>query len=140
MIIDFRTRPPFKSFLGLHLYHMGDSGDPRAISPFASEPAPSKVHQSIEMFIQEMDEVGITKTVIMGRQGGPTYGSVSNDDVAELASLYPGRFYMLGGVGLHDVPAAVAEIERVVAMGFKGIAVEGGWQEPAVYCDDESLY
>jgi predicted TIM-barrel fold metal-dependent hydrolase len=88
-----------------------------------------------------MDEAGISQAVVMGRQAGPKYGCVSNDDVAELGELHPGRFHLFGGVSLNDVPAAVAEVERVVGtMSFKGIAVDGGWSEPPVYIDDEVLY
>lgn len=140
MIIDFRLRPPFKSYLGLHLFATGGSGDPRFLSPFTCEPAPSKVHGSIDMFMQEMDEAGVTKGVIMGRMGGPAYGAVSNDDIYELYNMYPDRFYMFGGVNLNDVPAALDEIDRVVELGFKGVAVEGGWNEPPMYPDDKRIY
>jgi len=54
--------------------------------------------QSIEAFIDEMDEAGIDVGVAMGRQSPPPYGAVPNDDVAELVNKYPGRFVGFGSV------------------------------------------
>ena len=143
-IIDFRIRPPFKSFLSLSMYRPGSAPkDQRHVSPFAWDcgPVPSAEQHSIELLIAEMDEAGIDSAVVMGRQAGPKYGFVDNNDIAELGRLYPGRFHLFGGVSLNDVPAAVAEVERVVGeMGFKGIAVDGGWSDPPVYPDDQRFY
>jgi predicted TIM-barrel fold metal-dependent hydrolase len=144
MIIDFRIRPPYKSFLDLSMYRPSPPPkDSRHVSPFTYDcgPVPSAEQRSIELLISEMDEAGISQAVVMGRQAGPKYGFVNNDDVAELGKLYPGRFHLFGGVALNDVPAAVAEVERVVGeMAFKGIAVDGGWSDPPVYIDDKRLY
>ena len=144
MIIDFRIRPPFKSFLTLSMY--GQSNPPknaRHESPFTWDcgPVPSAEQKSIKLLISEMDEAGIDQAVIMGRQAGSRYGFVLNDDVAELGHSYPERFHLFGGICLNDVPAAIDEVERVIGeMGFKGIAVDGGWSDPPVYIDDERFY
>ena len=144
MIIDFRIRPPFKSFLSLSMYRpSGPRKDSRHVSPFTWDcgPVPSAEQQSIELLISEMNDAGVDQAVVMGRQAGPKYGFVLNDDIAELGRRYPGRFHLFGGVSLNDVPAAVAEVERVVGeLGFKGIAVDGGWSDPPVYIDDERFY
>lgn len=145
MIIDFRIRPPYKSYLSLFPLYQDPPPpkDARHVTPFAynCEPAPSRVEQSMDLFIEEMDEAGISQAVVMGRQCGPRFGSVSNDDIYELGQVYPERFHLFGGVQLNDIPAAVAEVERLVGeMGFKGIAVDGGWNDPPKYIDDESLY
>lgn len=144
MIIDFRIRPPYKSFLSLSMYRPGKPPkDKRHISPFMWDcgPVPSAEQRSIPLLISEMDEAGISSAVVMGRQAGPKYGFVTNDDVYELGQLYPGRFHLFGGVSLNDVPAAVAEVERVITtLGFKGICIDGGWSDPPVYIDDKRLY
>lgn len=144
MIIDFRIRPPYKSFLTLSMYRPSPPPkDSRHVSPFTYNcgPVPSAEERSMDLLVAEMDDAGIDKAVVMGRQAGPDYGFVSNDDVAEIAELYPGRFYLFGGVSLNDVPAAVEEVERVIGeLGFKGIAVDGGWSDPPVYIDDERFY
>ena len=126
MIIDFRIRPPFKSFLSLSMY--GQSKPPknsRYESPFTWDcgPVPSAELKSIELLISEMDDAGIDQGVIMGRQAGSKYGFVLNDDVAELGHRYPERFHLFGGVCLNDVSAAIDEVQRVIGeMGFKGNA------------------
>lgn len=150
MIIDFAVRPPYKGFLSLvPSFRSGPPPkDSRHVSPWAydCEPAPSKVQGSMELFISEMDEAGISQAVVNheGGRSDPRYGSVfavSNDDIAELGELYPGRFHLFGGIDLNDVPAAVAEVERVVGeMGFKGITVNAGWSDPPVYVDDKRFY
>ena len=144
MIIDFRIRPPFKSFLSLSMYGKGEPPkSSRHISPFTLNcgPVPSAEQKSIELLISEMDDAGIDQAVIMGRQAGSKYGFVLNDDIAELGHRYPGKFHLFGGVCLNDVSAAIAEVERVIGeMNFKGIAVDGGWSDPPVYIDDERFF
>ena len=146
MIIDFAVRPPYKGFLSLFpIYKSPPSPKSwRHVSPWSyeCEPAPSKVQQSMELFITEMDEAGIGQAVLIGRQTNSSlFGAVSNDDLAELNQLYPGRFHAIGGVDLTDIPSAVAEVERVVGeLGFKGITVHPGWYEPPMVADDERFY
>ena len=103
MIIDFAVRPPYKGFLSLvPSFRSGPPPkDSRHVSPWAydCEPAPSKVQGSMDLFISEMDEAGISQAVVNheGGRSDPRYGSVfavSNDDIAELGELYPGRFHL----------------------------------------------
>jgi hypothetical protein len=100
----------------------------------------------MELFMAEMDEIGISQAVVNHEGGrsnpklGPVF-AVSNDEIAELGALYPGRFHLFGGIDLYDIPAGVAEVERVVGeMGFKGITVNAGWHDPPFYVDDQRFY
>lgn len=150
MIIDFAVRPPYKGFRSLvpSFVHDSPSKDPRRISVWKSdtEPSPSKVQGSMELFIEEMDEAGIVQAVVNheGGRSNPELGSdyaVPNDEIAELGELYPERFHLLAGIDLYDVPAGVAEVERVIGeLGFKGITVNAGWHSPPQYMDDERFY
>ena len=90
-------------------------------------------------FIDEMDEAGIDRAVVMGRKSAPMYGHVPNEDVAELLSLYPDRFWGFGGVDGTDTAGAMAEIDRIKAWGFKGVALDNGWYAEPWYDDDERL-
>jgi aminocarboxymuconate-semialdehyde decarboxylase len=47
-----------------------------------------------------------------------------NDALAELGRAHPGRFVPLGTVPLQDARAAVAELERVMELGLRGIEIE----------------
>jgi predicted TIM-barrel fold metal-dependent hydrolase len=95
----------------------------------------------MELFLAEMDEAGITQAIVRGSKRGPKFGGdVSNDELVELRELYPGRFHLLGGVSLGDIPAAVAEIERIATMDFKGITAYPGWSDPPARFDEQRFY
>lgn len=149
MIIDFAVRPPYKGFMSLvPSWQPGPpTKDSRHVSPwlYNCEPAPSKVQGSMDLFMAEMDEADIRQAVVNheGGRSNPRLGpdfSVSNDEIAEVGALYPGRFVLFGGIDLYDVPAGVAEVERVVEMGFKGVTINPGWHMPAFYLDDKRFY
>ena len=143
MIIDFRVRPPYKSFLDSWIFRKRDPNpSPVTISPLhiGLERYRSFEERSMPLFIDEMDEAGIDKGVIMGRQSAPAYGSVPNSEVAELTKEFPDRFIGFGGVIGTDVPAAMTEIDRIVDYGFKGVCFDNGWADPPLYDDDERLF
>ncbi|HUV80764.1 MAG TPA: amidohydrolase family protein [Candidatus Bathyarchaeia archaeon] len=141
MIIDARVRPPYKS---LQQVLASAPGVPKSVkrSPLVSgyERPPSMVQKSLELFIEEMDEAGVDKGILVGRQAG--HRIVSNDDIAELRDRYPERFPVaLAGINGSDVAAALEEIERTIkGMGFNGIAIDPGWWVPPLYVDDNRIY
>jgi uncharacterized protein len=143
MIIDFRVRPPYKSFLKSWIFRERPKNpDPATISPLyiGLPPYRSFEERSMTAFIEEMDEAGIDKAVIMGRQSAPNYGSVPNVEVAELLQQYADRFLGFGGVMGTDVATALAEVDRIVDWGFKGVAMDNGWADPPLYDDDQKLF
>jgi uncharacterized protein len=143
MIIDFRVQPPYKSFLDIHFFRPRPAvEDPVTGNPFAVGriTPPSFEQQSIELFVQEMDEAGIDLAVITGQRTGPTGRSASNVDIAELVRRYPGRFMGFGGIDPLE-PGAVEEARRCVeTLGCRGIAMLPGWSDPPLHDDDEAVY
>jgi predicted TIM-barrel fold metal-dependent hydrolase len=141
MIIDARVRPPFKSLKQVLAAAPG-SRPPVKRSPLVSgyERPASMVQKSLDLFIQEMDESGIDRGILVGRQAA--HRAVSNDDIAELRNMYPERFPVaIAGIDGSNVQAAVKEVERTISsMNFKGIAMDPGWSVPPIYVDDKSLY
>jgi len=141
MIIDARVRPPFKSLKQVLAAAPG-SRPPVKRSPLVSgyERPPSMVQKSLDLFMEEMDEAGVEKGILVGRQAG--HRNVSNDDIAELRNMYPERFPVaIAGIDGNDAKAAIREVERTIKdMGFKGIAMDPGWSVPPLYVDDKSLY
>jgi len=142
MIIDARVRPPYKS---LQQVLASAPGAPKPVkrSPLISgyERPQSMVQKSVELFIAEMDEAGVDKGILVGRQAG--HRIVSNDDIAELRDMYPDRFPVaIAGInGSSDLAAALEEIERTITgMRFKGIVVDPGWCVPPQYVDDKRIY
>jgi len=144
MIIDFSLCPPYKIFLDLPLLRPRPvPKDSRHVVPWTidCETAPSKVHGSMELFLAEMEEAGITQAVVRGLKRDAKYGgNISNDDLIELRELYPGRFHLFGGISLNDVSTATAEIERIAKIDFKGITLYPGWSDPPVRLDEKRFY
>jgi predicted TIM-barrel fold metal-dependent hydrolase len=141
MIIDARVRPPFKSLKHV-LAPAPGSRPPVKRSPLVSgyERPPSMVQKSFDLFMKEMDDAGVDKGILVGRQAG--HRVVSNDDIAELRDMHPDRFPVaIAGVDGSNLEAALHEVERAITgMGFKGIAMDPGWSVPPLYVDDKSLY
>jgi predicted TIM-barrel fold metal-dependent hydrolase len=141
MIIDARVRPPYKS---LQQVLASAPGTPKSVkrSPLISgyERPQSMVQKSLELFIEEMDDAGVDKGILVGRQAG--HRIVPNDDIAELRGRYQEKFPVaLAGVNGSDVAAALEEIERTIkGMGFNGIAIDPGWWVPPLYVDDNRIY
>lgn len=46
-----------------------------------------------------------------------------NETIAEMVTSYPDRFYGLGSIPMQDVDLAVAELERVKALGLHGVEI-----------------
>jgi uncharacterized protein len=143
MIIDFRIRPPYKSFLASWIFRARDpKPDPVTVAALQMnlERYRSFEERSMTAFMDEMDEAGIDKGVIMGRQSAPQYGSVPNEEIAELTREHPDRLIGFGGVNGTDIATAMQEIDRIVDFGFKGIAMDNGWSDPPLYDDDQKLF
>jgi predicted TIM-barrel fold metal-dependent hydrolase len=141
MIIDARVRPPYKSLQQVLAPAPGARPSVKR-SPLVSgyERSASMAQKSLEFFVAEMDEAGITRGVLVGRQAG--HRMASNEDIAELRDLYPNRFPVaLAGINGTDVTAAVAEIEHTITdLKFAGVAIDPGWWTPPRYVDDKRIY
>ena len=131
-IIDFRVRPPFRSFR----------------SAFHATKDPTKTDDELmESFLAEMDAAGISLGIAEGRTVKTVNargtnivgGNVSNDDVAALVKRYPGHFIGFGSVDVTNPTEALQEIARCADLGFKGIAFYNPVQSPALYDDDSAL-
>lgn len=143
MIVDFRIRPPYKNFLNIHIYRQRNpKPDPVTIPglQIGLDRYRSYEERSMTWFMKEMDEAKIDLAVIMGRQSTAAFGNVPNEEIAELVRDYPGRFVGVGGVDGADVPGSLREIDRIVDLGFKGVAMDNGWGEPPRFEDDEKLF
>ena len=85
-------------------------------------------------WMRERDVIG----VLPGRDMPCT--SVPNDHLAELCESYPDRFVAFAGIDPSRGATAVAEVERRVAQGFRGMHLEVGWLRPPLHPDDRSIY
>ncbi len=92
---------------------------------------------TIEAFVEEVREVGITAAVVVGRDT-PNL-TISNDRILEITSPHS----ELIGIASVDPQKsnALAEIERAVnQLGLAGINIEPGFGTPPLSADDPSLY
>ncbi len=137
-VIDFRIRPPFKSFLGTAMYR-GAARRDRITRQVGFEPSPAAVQQSVPLLVSEMDAAGIETGVVVGRVSG-ALGNVDNGEILDFCSCFPGRFVPAAGIAPVPRRAAADAVRDLLAQGFRGLAIEpGGMPEPMHY-DDRRLY
>ncbi len=80
-------------------------------------------HRDIEFRLEELDRAGIGAQVLSlttpgahveSRERGIRLAKVTNDDFAEIAGRFPGRFYAFAALPLQDPEASARELERAV--------------------------
>jgi len=102
------------------------------------EEAPRSVFEP-EYRLKDLDRDGVEAEVIYTSMGMPLFGlddaelraacfSAFNDWAAEYCSYNPKRLIPLGLITLEDIPAAVAELQRIAKKGVRGAMI---WAEPA---------
>lgn len=137
--IDFRLRPPYRSYLNnsvMYDYHaLQKSHKMRDIG----EVSEAAIKKSMDLLIQEMDEAGIIYGVAPVRV--PTNGD--NDDALRLMEEFPERFLGIPWIDPLQTGAALQQIDHYVVNGpCRGIIVE-----PAIkttpekwFLDDERVF
>lgn len=139
MTIDFRVRPPFKGFLGMHFFtnRQRTSTITRGLG---MAPAPSMLQLSVELLLSEMEEAGVDSAVVAGRKAVAPWAVLDNQDVADLVREYPGSFHGFGGVDLTSRETAFRDLQESVDLGLRGISLDPGFAPRAMYPDDRQLY
>lgn len=137
-IIDFRIRPPFKSFKDMVMYSMPDRRD-KFTRQLGFEPSKAAQEQSVEMMLEEMQAAGVDMGVVVGRNSG-ALGSVSNEVVLEFTKAYPGKFIPVASIDVTNRKNAIAQIDQAMASGFKAINIEPGAYANPMHTDDRRLY
>jgi len=138
MVIDFRLRPPFKSFLSTLMWDVERTKSVNTRRGYT--PTKSILQRSMDALLAEMDGCGITMGVAAGRDPQSKIGGVANEDISELHRKHP-RFIGCAGVDTMDPEGAVREIERWVAdPGIRGVVVEPGVAPEPAYASDPKLF
>lgn len=137
-IIDFRLRPPIKGFLNMRIFARPDLRD-KNTRLIGFEPAASASEKSLNLLFKEMDEVGITRGVIVGRNSD-ILGSVSNIDVAAVANEYPDRFTPVASVDVSNRKVAIRQIQEAQELGMKMVNIEPGALPIPLHVDDRRIY
>ena len=82
--------------------------------------------EQVAAWVRNMDSVGVDQTVVMTYQTGATF-----DSLVQVYNQYPNRFMLFCGFDYTGYdqpgygPAAVAELERCVRMGARGVGELG---------------
>lgn len=145
MILDFRLRPPTKTFLSLNIFPKPE--EERTKSFGWHSPLPPSVRQrSMDLFIKEMRGAGITNGVLWGR--GVSHRpeeSTTVADVADTLAEYPDIFCAgFAGVGVPE-PGQIGYWLGVVDEAIKdrklaGITIDAQFSYPQARSDDPRLY
>ena len=134
-----------KKIHGIYAEH-GTDQEKKSVGPATGEAAPGVTDLGAER-IAYMDAHGIGAQVISYASGlpatmEPEY-SISlcrdvNNEMAEKAARYPGRFYLFANLPLGDGEAAAKELERCVKeLGFVGAMISGHYHDLPY---DDALY
>jgi predicted TIM-barrel fold metal-dependent hydrolase len=136
--IDFRLRPPLPGYLEAVMYTNPERRD-RFTRQLGLEPAPSASQRSMEACLAEMDAAGVAVGVLPARHSD-LHGSTPNSAVEAIMRLYPGRFVGLAAFDPTQRRVAIAEIDRCIAAGMRGVNIEPGSYPVPMYPDDRRLY
>lgn len=144
MIIDFRIRPPFKSFRETGLFKTWNnppSSGAFALMAEGREPVISAKTGDYGQFMAELDEAGIDLGVIVGRftkTDSVGSGNVTPEEILDFMNLYPGRFMGMPALD-PTAPDALSQIRRMKSLGMKGICVEPFWLDKCYRVNDPCL-
>ena len=143
MIIDFRLRPPYKSFTGMGgLFGPTGSVNCYPLNSADAWPVPSATNPDMDKFFEEMEEAGITKGCLLGRRSSTVWSGVKSEDIHELCSMHPDKFIGFGSIDAsEDIMESLALVDQgKKEYGFRGMVCEPGNTVPACYPDDRRLY
>lgn len=120
-IIDFRFRPSTPEAVRGMLAKDGVFSPMFELFNYAARAKP----EPIEKIVEEMDEAGVVKGVVTGRDAETTYGlKSSNPGILELMASYPDKFIGFAGLDPHKGMEAIRELVRMTDKGMKGAAID----------------
>lgn len=132
MIIDFRMKPPIPAWE--RLFAEGRDAVAGLFRLKGLKPVPS---ETLAQVIGEMDELGISHAVVMGRGNEP--GSSNAELAAFLSSRTDDRFIGFIGADSPDVAGAVDAIETYAPTGlFRGVSLNPATLRPRSPIGDPS--
>jgi hypothetical protein len=119
-IIDFRFRPNTPEIIN------GIASSNMFKAACAAIGFDKRKPQPLSEIVAGLDERGVTRCVITGRDSETTYGSPSNNsEVLSFVRAYPDRFIGFWGVDPHKGMQAVGELRRAVEdFGMRGASID----------------
>lgn len=144
MVIDFRVRPPTRTFPNLTIFRP-ELGGAAMVGPWAGPAPQSQVEKSMPLFLDELKEAGVVHAVVWGRAVSNAAESTPNDDVAAVVGEHPKLFSGLAGIKAPregQIRSTMEELERaLVKLKLRGITIEPGFSfSQTEGADDARLY
>ncbi|AEG58758.1 amidohydrolase family protein [Desulforamulus ruminis] len=96
--------------------------------------------QDLPEIVEELNQNGVDKAVILGRDAETTYQwKGSNDGVAKMVNQFPDKFIGFAGLDPHKGMAAIHELNRSVnQLGLKGASIDPYLAQ--IYVNDAKYY
>jgi uncharacterized protein len=142
MFIDFRIRPPYKSFRNLTIFNARLAAADRPAA-WVGPVAESVMQRSLDVFLQELETAQVRRAVVWGRSVPDPNASTSNEEVAEFVARDPSRFSGFAGLSVptkETIDSAIAETERALKeRKLKGITLEPGFAMSATNGADDPV-
>lgn len=94
---------------------------------FESGSSPGRIQPKVsgrpDVLLEQMDGAGVERAVLLVVPPGPDLVTVRelHDQVAALLRSRPGRFIAIGAVQPSDGEAGLRELERIAALGYRGV-------------------
>jgi predicted TIM-barrel fold metal-dependent hydrolase len=138
-VIDFRCRPPLKSFGGLFKMRIGMfQNRPNVLAnPATFGKVPSSIQafsegkkDAMDLWWKEIDDCGIESVVVAGRymEGQPEM-SMDTDRLLEYENKYKDRFYGIAPINIDQpIAKAVAKLEKDLKGPIRGCTIEPGYR------------
>lgn len=120
-IIDFRFRPSTPEAVNGMLNKNGAFWPMMEIFNYPERAKP----EPIEKIIEQMNQAGVVKGVVTGRDAATTYGmQSSNAGILELMAKWPDKFIGFAGLDPHQGMNAVYELNEMHKKGMQGAAID----------------
>lgn len=132
-IIDFRFRPNTPDIMAI--------GESKMFKALCDSIGFSNTKtQELEEIVEELNESGVDKAVILGRDAETTYQwKGSNDGVANMVNKFPNKFIGFAGLDPHKGMAAIRELNRSVKeLGLRGASIDPYLAK--IYVNDAKYY
>ena len=137
-VIDFRCRPPLKSFAGLYKMRLGYIAQrPTTLAnPATHGKVPDVVRMvgkkgAMKAWWDEIDRAGIDKVVVAGRaiEGDPQ-NSMNGAALLKMEKEYKGRLYGITPINIDgNLHTSLATLETELAAGIRGATIEPGYRK-----------
>jgi len=138
-VIDFRCRPPLKSFGGLFKMRvaMFENRPNTLANPSTNGKVPSSIQafmkgdkNAMKLWWKEIDECGIESVVVAGRyMKGQPQMSMDTSELLEYERRYKNRFFGIAPINIdQDIKLSAQKLQKDLKGDIRGCTIEPGYR------------